>query len=199
MATSRLREMHLLGVRTRVNVLEWGLPLAVQTMGVVDVLGEESVKVRAIVGKLAVNDGVGAIEASLLSVRGADGDVQGCQGVAKRRSEHVCWAEPRPWYEAGDLGFSRVVACVSRPLCDLSDGVVPTRSLTERATGGVESASDQEARVACGTHCGLHWPCTTQAEAHRIKKKKKETRQRAGWGPCGGSISIARCGQRPGC
>ena len=59
-----------------------------------------------------------------------------------------------------------------RLLCDLSDGVVPTRSLTERATGGVESASDQEARVACGTHCGLHWSCTTQAEAHRIKKKK---------------------------
>ena len=68
-ATSHLREMHLLGVRKRVNVLEWGLPLALQTMGVVDVLGEEGVKVTAIVGKLAVNDGLGAIKASLLRSR----------------------------------------------------------------------------------------------------------------------------------
>ena len=123
---------------------------------------EQGVQVRAIVGKLAVNGGLGAIEASLQSVRGADEDVQGCQGVAKRRGEHVCRAELRPWYEAGDLGFSRVVACVSRLLCDFSDGVVPTRSLTERATGGVESASVQEARVACGTHYGLLLRGTTQ-------------------------------------
>ena len=66
--------MHLLRVRKTVNVLEWGLPWALQTMGTWSMFSE----VRALAGKLAFNHVLGAVEASLLSVRGADGGVQSC-------------------------------------------------------------------------------------------------------------------------
>ena len=51
---------------------------------------------RAMEGKLADNHGLGAVEASLLSVRGADGDVQGCESFAWRRGEHLTVAEGLP-------------------------------------------------------------------------------------------------------
>ena len=59
---------------------------------VVDVLGVEGVAVRAIIGDLVSYHGLGAVKASILGVRGADGDVQGSEGVAKRLGKHVSWA-----------------------------------------------------------------------------------------------------------
>ena len=88
-ATSRLREVQLLSQRVGVGSAE-GAP---DGGYVVNVLGGKGVQARATVGELAVNRGLGAVEASLLSVRRADGDVEGYESGC----EHVCRAELRAW------------------------------------------------------------------------------------------------------
>ena len=64
-ATLRLREMQLPSQRVGVGSAK-GAP---DDGYVVDVLGGKGVQARAIVGELAVNHGLGAVEASLLSAR----------------------------------------------------------------------------------------------------------------------------------
>ena len=77
---------------------------------VVDVAGKESFQVGAIVGELVVNHCLGAVEARVLRLGRANGNVNGSESVAERRKEHFCWAELSTWNETGDLGLGQEVA-----------------------------------------------------------------------------------------
>ena len=95
---------------------------------------------RAIVRTFGLVSGLRAVEASLLSVRGADRDVKGCVGVAQGRGEDIRRPQVSARDEPTDLHLSRAVTRLSCCVYQRGDRVVSARGLAYRATGCVGGA-----------------------------------------------------------
>ena len=106
-AKLRLRAMDLLRERKTVNVsVSVRSPIGAPHDRVVgNVLAKKRGEVRAVMGEFGLVPGLRAIRASLLSVRGANGDAEGGVGVTKggsdvRGSQIGARDEPRTWVSA---------------------------------------------------------------------------------------------------
>ena len=60
--------------------------------------------------KFGLDPGLGAVNTSLGSVRGANGDIQGSVGIAQSRGEDVSGPQVRARNEARNLHFRDVIA-----------------------------------------------------------------------------------------
>ena len=124
--------------------------------GVGDVLAKEGSQVGAVVFQLGLHPGLSAVSASLQSVRGADGHVERCVGVAQGRSE------------ARYLHLRGVVALLCGRVDERGDGIVTARGLAQGAAGGMRGARVQDARVAGGAGDWFCGSSTAQTEADRV-------------------------------
>ena len=79
--------------------------------------------------QLGLHPGLGAVSASLQSVRRADGHVERCVGVAQGRGEDVSAPQVRARDEARYLHLRGVVALLCGRVDERGDGIVTARGL----------------------------------------------------------------------
>ena len=123
---------------------------------------------RATVSKFGLKPGLRGVRPSLLSVRGADRDVEGVVGVAEVQSEDVGRSEVGARIEARNLSLRSAVAGLSRSMLQCSDRVVAARGLARRAASGVGGACIQGSRLAVGTWHRFRQSGASHAQANRF-------------------------------